>query len=94
MMSTILHEHIRTLSHIQTGSIKGYWKHKQKIKNLMQNFHANVNGRMHTQTDKRTDGITDERTERQKLYTPRHTSYVGGIKTLTQLLYKFLSLRP
>ena len=30
--------------------------------------------------DGRNHGRTDERTERQKLYTPRHTSYAGGIK--------------
>ena len=29
-----------------------------------------------------TDASTDERVERRKLYTPRHTSYAGGIKSM------------
>ena len=33
--------------------------------------------RMHTHTD----GWTDGQMERQKLYTPRHTLYAGGIIT-------------
>ena len=37
--------------------------------------------------DRRTYGRMDERTERRKLYTPRHTSYARGIKTCTDILY-------
>ena len=29
--------------------------------------------------DGRTDGRSDEQTDRRKLYSPRHTSYAGGI---------------
>ena len=39
-----------------------------------------MDGRTDGQTDGRNHGRTDERTERRKLYTPRHTSYAGGIK--------------
>ena len=35
--------------------------------------------------DGRTDGRTKERMERRKLYTPRHTSYAGGIKRVVIL---------
>ena len=37
---------------------------------------------MDGRTELRTHGRTDERTERRKLYTPRHTPYVGGIKSV------------
>ena len=46
-------------------------KEKTSHKILMQN----VNGH----TNERTDRQTDEQMERRKLYTPRHTSYTGGI---------------
>ena len=45
-------------------------------------------------TSLRTHGRTDELTERRKLYTPRHTSYAGGItieaRALKDDLIKFL----
>ena len=38
-----------------------------------------LDGRTYGRTDGRTNRRTNGRTERQKLYTPRHTSYAGGI---------------
>ena len=37
------------------------------------------------------DGRTDERMERRKLYTPRHTLYAGGIMKELFLLEQVLS---
>ena len=42
-----------------------------------------THGRMYGRTDGQNHGRTAERTERRKLYTPRHTSYAGGIISVT-----------
>ena len=47
----------------------------QKEKTSRKTLTQNVNIR----TDGSTHGRTDEWTKRRKLYTPRHTSYAGGI---------------
>ena len=59
-------------------------KEKTSCKTLTQNVNIPMDACTDGLTDKRRDGQTDKRTnrwtERQKLYTPRHTFYARGIK--------------